>query len=74
MQSLKHPLMEASVPLVLVEKPRLRAVGIHEFMSMEIPPRETVLDPILKVGGLGMCYAPRGIGKTFFSLSFAYPV
>src|SRR5689334_5206622 len=80
MQSLPKDLLAHSVPLSVidggkeVESLRLRSVNITEFMQMELPPRETVLDPVLKVGGLAMVYAPRGIGKTFFSLSLAYAI
>ena len=53
---------------------RLRAVNIGEFLSMEIPPREMVLAPVLPSQGLAMLYAARGVGKTFVGLGMAYAV
>ncbi len=53
---------------------RLRAVDIGDFLSMEIPPREMVLAPVLPSQGLAMLYAARGVGKTFVALSMAYAV
>jgi len=52
----------------------LRSVDIAEFIKLKLPPRETVLTPVLKVGGLAMVYAPRGIGKTYFGLGVAYAI
>ncbi len=53
---------------------RLRAVNIGEFLSMEIPPREMVLAPVLPSQGLALLYAARGVGKTFVGLGMAYAV
>ncbi len=53
---------------------RLRAVNIGDFLSMEIPPREMVLAPVLPTQGLAMLYAARGVGKTFVGLGMAYAV
>ncbi|MFQ9868298.1 MAG: AAA family ATPase [Bilophila wadsworthia] len=40
-----------------------------EFLSMSIPERGYLLSPVLPVQGIGILYAPRGIGKTFAALS-----
>lgn len=48
--------------------------GLGEFLSLDLPIRECLLSPWLTRQGLAMVYAPRGIGKTFFSLSVAYAV
>ena len=53
---------------------RLRAVDIGAFLSMDIPPREMVLAPVLPSQGLAMLYAARGVGKTFVGLGMAYAV
>jgi len=53
---------------------RLQAVSLKDFLAMEIPPREPLIDPILPRQGLMMIHAPRGIGKTFFGLNLAYAV
>lgn len=53
---------------------RLRVVDALDFMALQFPPRENILSPWLPRQGLGMVYAPRGIGKTHFSLGVAYAV
>ncbi|MDA3822755.1 MAG: AAA family ATPase [Bacteroidales bacterium] len=53
---------------------RLKVVRIDEFLSTMFPPREMLLDPWLTAQGLCMVYAPRGVGKTHFSLGVAYAV
>lgn len=54
--------------------PRLKAVTAAEFISMELPARNVLLEPWLPEQGLTMVYAPRGIGKTFFALNVAYAI
>ncbi len=49
-------------------------VGIIDFLDLEFPPRENLLNPWLPSQGLAMVYAPRGIGKTFVALGVAYAV
>lgn len=51
---------------------RLRPTDIHELMEMEIPPREMIVDPVIPQKGIVMCYAARGIGKTFMSCGLSY--
>ena len=46
---------------------RLHAFGLHEFLNIQMPPREMLLDPILPERSLAMLYAPRGIGKSWLS-------
>lgn len=50
---------------------KLKALNIHEFLALEIPPREMILSPIIPTQGLAMLYALRGVGKTQVSLSIA---
>ena len=45
---------------------------IGDFLSRELPSRELIIDPWLPKQGLAMVHAPRGIGKTFFSLNVGY--
>ncbi|HUX79304.1 MAG TPA: AAA family ATPase [Alphaproteobacteria bacterium] len=52
----------------------LKALSIRELLSMEIQPREMILNPIIPEQGLVMIHAPRGIGKTHVSLMIAYTV
>jgi KaiC/GvpD/RAD55 family RecA-like ATPase len=53
---------------------RLRAVGIHDFLKTELPPREFLLEPWLTRQSLVMVHAWRGVGKTWFSLGLAYAI
>lgn len=52
----------------------LVALDMDKFLSMEIPDRGFLLSPILPVQGIGILYAPRGVGKTFAALSVAVAV
>ena len=54
--------------------PSLVALDLGEFLSMPIPERGFLLEPVLPVQGIGIMYAPRGIGKTFAALSVAVAV
>ena len=53
---------------------RLIKYNLRQFLSQDIPPLKMILDPIIPEQGLVMLYAPRGIGKTYLSLSIAYIV
>lgn len=53
------------------EELQVRAVSLSEFLNMELPPRENLLNPWLPRSGLCMVYAKRGVGKTFFALEIA---
>ncbi|MEZ4601346.1 MAG: AAA family ATPase [Syntrophotaleaceae bacterium] len=53
---------------------RLKVVDIVELLSLQFPPRENLLSPWLPQQGLCMVFAPRGIGKTHFSLGVSYAV
>jgi putative DNA primase/helicase len=54
--------------------PRLRPLTAAEFLALELPPRELVLDPWLPTQGLAMIHSARGIGKTHLALGIAYAV
>lgn len=49
----------------------INAISIETLLTMKIEPPEIFLDPFITKSSLGMIYAPRGIGKTFFALSIA---
>jgi len=51
---------------------RVVGLDIIEFAAMNIPLPQMLVDPIIPEQGLAMLYAPRGIGKTYLSLSLAY--
>jgi putative DNA primase/helicase len=55
-------------------QPSLQAIGIKEFLQIEIPPRQMLLSPILPERSLAMMYAPRGIGKSWVALSIGLAV
>ncbi len=58
----------------VVEAPGLVALDAVQFLKMDFPPREHVLDPVLPTQGLAMLYAPRGVGKTYMAMTMAYAV
>jgi putative DNA primase/helicase len=53
---------------------RLKTVTAAELMTLNIPPREMVLGPVLPEKGLMMLYSKRGTGKTFLGMSMAYAI
>src|SRR5687768_9802148 len=50
------------------------AMDYDKFLTMKLPPRETLLSPWLPLQGLAMIHAPRGIGKTHLALGTAWAV
>lgn len=52
----------------------LCVVSVRDFLLMDVPPQEQILEPWLQTQGLAMIYAPRGIGKTHVSLGIAFAV
>jgi hypothetical protein len=52
----------------------LKSVGYDDFLTIDVPPREMLLDPMLPERSLAMLYAPRGIGKTLLALSIGVAV
>jgi putative DNA primase/helicase len=59
---------------VVLSREPLQAVGINDFLSLDIPPREMLLAPILPERSLAMLYAPRGLGKSWLALSIGLSV
>jgi putative DNA primase/helicase len=52
----------------------LRPIGFNDFLSLDMPLREMLLNPILPERSLAMLYAPRGVGKTLLGLSIGLAV
>ena len=52
----------------------LRPLSASEFLTLELPPRELIIDPWLPTKGLAMVHSKRGAGKTFLLLGAAYAV
>lgn len=52
----------------------LKAVTVGDFLTLDLPERENLLEPWLPAQGLAMLFAPRGVGKTFVALHVAYAV
>ncbi len=59
------------------EKPKistLRSLSIGELLTLELPERKCLLNPWLPQQGLAMVYAPRGVGKSWFTWQVALSV
>jgi putative DNA primase/helicase len=56
------------------QKSRLQPLGLDQFLTLEIKPREMVLNPIIPEKGIVMIYGFRGIGKTHIADGIAYAV
>src|ERR1700730_10702650 len=54
--------------------PSLKAIGLKDFLNIDVPRREMLLSPILPERSLAMLYAPRGIGKSWLGLSIGLSV
>jgi putative DNA primase/helicase len=67
---------EGTRPVNAEQQPTLalKSIGFDDFLAIDMPPREMLLDPILPERSLAMLYAPRGIGKTLLSLSIGLAV
>jgi hypothetical protein len=61
---------------VTAERPvvALKSIGFDDFLAINMPPREMLLNPILPERSLAMLYAPRGVGKTLLALSMGLAV
>lgn len=70
-EDVMRAIRDATVIDCTVKTLKLISLNIKEFLEKEILPREFILAPIIPTQGLVMIYAPRGIGKTFVSLSIA---
>lgn len=66
--------VRSQLEAALTKQHGLVALDMSEFLSMQIPDRGYLLSPILPVQGIGILYAPRGVGKTVAALSVAVAV
>lgn len=55
-------------------KNNLHIISISDFLEMQFPLRENILDPWLPAQGLVMLYAIRGLGKTLLAIFIAVVV
>lgn len=70
-----YPAPIAAYPLTEMQYPiGSYSMNIKDFLEWKIPLRNLILSPIIPEQGLVMLYAPRGIGKTYVSLTIAYTV
>jgi len=51
-----------------------KPVDLPEILTMDMPPRTFILEPILPVKSIAMIYSWRGSGKTFFTLELTYSI
>lgn len=47
---------------------------LKDFLALELPPREFILEPVIPCQGLVIIFAETGVGKTHVALSMAYAV
>jgi transposase-like protein len=51
-----------------------KPADLPEILTMSMPPRTFILEPILPVKSIAMIYSWRGSGKTFFTLELTYSI
>jgi putative DNA primase/helicase len=74
-KKLLSPRPSARLPEIPQSRPQLlQPIGLNDFLALDVPPREMLLNPILPERSLAMLYAPRGIGKTLLGLSIGLAV
>ena len=52
----------------------LKVFSLNEFINLNIPAKEYLLEPWLPKQGIAMVYSPTGVGKTWFCLGTAFAV
>lgn len=64
------------IEVVTGEEQKLEPIVLtgKEFLSLEIPPKQYVLEPVIPLKGLIMMFADRGMGKTFAMLYMAFAI
>lgn len=60
--------------LTATRRAKLVTVGLMDLLKRDLPPVEYVFEPLLSVKGIGMIFAPRGMGKTLFTMQLAHVV
>ena len=57
-----------------VQRPKRRSVDLRQFLKMELPPREMILDPWLPTQAIAMVVGFRGVGKTHVGLGMGHAI
>ena len=52
----------------------LKVFSLNEFLNLNIPAKEYLLEPWLPKQGIAMVYSPTGVGKTWFCIGTAFAV
>jgi len=52
----------------------LEVISYDKLINYPFKPKESILEPWLSTQSLNIVYAPRGVGKTHFSLGMAYAI
>jgi putative DNA primase/helicase len=60
--------------LSVINCEKWQPIGIGDFLKLETHPREMLLSPVLPESSLSMVYAPRGMGKSLYSMSIGLAV
>ena len=55
-------------------KNHCKIFNLKNFMQLNLPKPEMLLDPIIQAKSLTMLHAYRGVGKSFFAMSLAYAI
>ncbi|SEM77596.1 AAA family ATPase [Nitrosomonas marina] len=53
---------------------KANCIGLSDFLTLELPPRELLIAPWLPKQSLSMLFAWRGMGKSWLALSIGYAV
>lgn len=57
-----------------IQDENFKVVSLHEFLELDMPKREMILDPFLFERSLVLIYSKRGVGKTHVALGIAYAI
>src|SRR5262245_10719163 len=60
-----------ALPPGAIESQAQRILHTDEFLGLDFPARELVVDPILPKRGLALLHGPRGLGKSQLALQLA---
>ena len=63
-----------SATVTHIPRSKVTALTISDFLTLKLPERSFLLNPIIPQQGLALLYAPRGLGKTYAALSIALAV
>ena len=61
-------------PAMAAPTVQIKSLNTEQLLTLKLPKREYVLNPILPDKGIMMLHAARGTGKTFFVHSLAYAI